>query len=813
MEKSIKYAMYVVLLIAMIITGHPYSNISAIAILLELVVFIYFAVKLIKKEKLILESMDYLVVILGISSILPFIFKTNISMQNSISYIIKYITVIGVFFATKDILKKDKKFVKGINNVIIISGIILLVIGIDKMTTNLFGNMLGKLITLRKSNLTDIRLESIFVYANAFAAYIGFCFIISMGNYFNEERKINKMFYGLAECICLIGIILSSSRILILSLGIVMLIYMFLNRNIIKKIIINVLINGIIAICYSAIFMKFIILNNFLIIWIGLLIVPVVTIIANENIERLIKVKNKYYILLLSIVIIFFVVGLFWKTELVLFETNKSENEVIKQIGKLKENESYKFKIELEANTNIDNNYSIVIQEKNKYFKIIKETKIEIQNDERSKEFEIKATEGATELFIKFYCNKLQDGNYLKIKSLSINGKEEALNYKYLPADIVNKFLKLNFNTKSVWERFMFYKDAIKESNNHLLMGVGGGSWETLHPYVRSSFYQATEIHSYPVQLLLENGVIGFFAYIGILILLIYRFCKCKEKNIEINSIFCATLLLVIHSTFDLEISFFSIMILLYMYCAILDFKLGDYKSENSISPIILIMFLLFAMLVNIGNIYAKYIIKPQIAKEPDMMKKIELQKKCISYNPALIEYKTQLIQQLQIYKKYKPMSQEEKNELAIQTIQIISELYKNEKKYDDLVFVSILEKNSIELLNNKIEVGEIGIDLLYKKFQDMEDANKYNATKEIEKFELIEKTMDDLKKLGNPKIIEFYNLAMEQIEKSIKRLDDYDACRITKEEAKHAQTTLEIIKENIRNGVKNGVFSINTSV
>lgn len=813
MEKGIKYAMYVVLLIAMLVTGHPYSNISVIAILIELVVYIYFTAKLIRKEKLIVGSMDYLVVILGISSMLPFILKTNVSMQNSINYIIKYITVIGIFFATKDILKKDKKFVKGINNVIIISGIILLVIGIDKMTTNLFDNMLGKWIILRRSKLTDIRLESIFVYANAFAAYIGFCFIISMGNYFNEERKINKMFYGLAECLCLIGIILSSSRILILSLSIVMLIYMFLNRSIIKKIIINVLINGIIAICYSAIFMKFIILNNFLIIWIGLLIASVVAIIANENIERLIKVKSKYYILILSIVIIFFLVGLFWKTELVLFETNKSENEVIKQIGKLKENEIYKFKIDLEANTNIDNNYSIVIQEKNRYFQIIKETKIEIQNDERSKEFEIKATEGATELFIKFYCNKLQDGNYLKIKSLSINGKEEALNYKYLPADIVNKFLKLNFNTKSVWERFYFYKDATKESKEHPLIGIGGGAWEFVHPYARTSFYEATEIHSYPVQLLLENGVIGFLAYIGILVLLIYKFYKFKEKNIEINSIFCATLLLVIHSTFDLEVSFFSIMILLYMYCAILDFELSDNKSKNSISPIILIMFVLFAMLINAGNIYAKYIIKPQIAKEPDMMEKIALQKKCISYNPALIEYKTQLIQQLQIYKKYKAISQEEKNELAIQTIQSISELYKNEKKYDDLVFVSILEKNSIELLSNEIEEGETGIDLLYKKFQDMEDANKYDKIEEIEKIELIEKTIADLSKLKNPKTIDFYNLAMRQIEVAIKRFDDYEACRITEERAKQIQIELKTIEERIRNGVNNGIFSTDASV
>lgn len=804
MKKFFRYTIYVALLISTFLIQPLNKDINIMAVVLEGVIIIYLLTKLIKKEKLNIQGIDYLVILLGISSILPIIFKTNVSMENSVKYLIKYMTMVSIYFIIRQLSYEDKKVSKGINNVILISSVILLVIGIDKMTNGYFDKFVGKFIFVAKSNLTDIRMESSFMYANTFAAYMGFSFIISLGSYLTAEIKKNKCIYGTIECLTLIGIILSSSRILILMLAVIMILYLILNRNKFKEIIINVGINGIIAMCYSTLFMKLIIRNNFLLIWLGLAMTVLIAVIINMNSDKIIKIKNRYFIVIIAIIAIFCIVGVLWKDELVLFKSTSSDKEVIKQIGKVEGNRIYKFRIELEANTDIADNYSITIQEKNKFFNIIKETPIEVKNDEHIKEFEFKMAESTTELFIKFSCNNLVDGDYLKISKLYIDGKEEILNYKYLPADIVNKFLKLEFNTKSVWERFNFYKDATKEFSNHWLIGIGGGAWEYIHQYIRSSFYQVTEVHSYPVQLLLENGLIGFLAYSAIVLILIYKFWKYKEKTLEINSIFFAILLVILHSIFDFNFSHFFFMIAFFMYVAILNNKTTktDKKVHSThIITVVLIVILMFSMYMNIGKITAKYIIKPHMSKVSGIGNKINLQYKCIRHNPSSIDYKVGLIQQLQIYKKYVAKSQEEKDEISIETIEAIERLYQGEKLFDNLVVLEILKNNSIELIEHGKQEGEKGLELLYNKFQSMEDSYKYDSNKEVEKNKIIVDTVNELSKLNNDKKTEFYNLAMKQIDISINRFNDYEACRSTKEEAQYVQRQLSEIKENMKDG------------
>ena len=804
MKKFFRYIIYTALLISTLLIQPLSRDINIMAVVLEVVAIAYLITKLIKKEKLNTQRIDYLVIVLGISSILPIIFKTNVSMQNSVKYLIKYSTMVSIYFVVKQLSSEDKKISKGINNVILISSVILLVIGIDKMTTGYFDKFIGKFIFVEKTNLTDIRMESSFMYTNTFAAFMGFTFIISLGSYLMAENKKRKAIYGAFECLTLIGIILSSSRILILTLAIIMIIYLILNRNKFKEIIITVGINGIIAMCYSALFMKLIIRNNFLLIWLGLAITIFMAIIINTNSDKVVKIKNRYFIAIIVSITIFCAVGILWKDELVLFKSSSADKDVVKQIGKVEGNKTYNFRIELEANTNRDNNYSIIIQEKNKYFETIKETSVEIKKDETVKELELEMAESTTELFMKFSCNDLVDGEYLKINKLYIDGKEEVLNYKYLPADVVNKFLKIDFNTKSVWERFNFYEDATKEFQNHWLIGIGGGAWEYIHPYIRTSFYQVTEVHSYPVQLLLENGLIGFLAYSAIILILIYKFLRCKDKTLEVNSIFCAILLVVVHSIFDFNFSHFFFMIVFFVYVAILNNKITKIDNEvynTHVITAVLLVILAFSIYMNIGKISAKYVIKPHIAKVSGINNKITLQYKSIRYNPSSIDYKVRLIQQLQIYKKYVAKKQDEKDELSIETIEVIESLYQDEKLFDDLIILEILKNNSIELIRNGKSEGEKGLDLLYNKFRNMENSYKYDNKKEVEKNRIIADTAIELKAIDSESANKFYSLVEKQIAVSIRRFDDYEACRSTKEDAKYIQSQLSKIKESIKNG------------
>lgn len=804
MKMFFRYIIYVALLISTFLIQPLNKDINIMAVILEIVAVVYLLTRLFKKEKLNISVIDYLVILLGISSILPIIFKTNISMENSVKYLIKYMTVVSIYLVIKQLSYEDKKISKGINNVILISSVILLIIGLDKMTNGFFDKLVGRFIFVAKSNLIDIRMESSFMYANTFAAYMGVAFIISLGSYLVAETKNNKCIYGTIECLTLIGIILSSSRILILVLAIIMLLYLILNRNRFKEIIMTAGINGIIAMCYSALFMKLIIRNNFLLIWLGLAITIFIAVIINMNSDKIVKIKNRYFIAIIATIALFCIVGVLWKDELVLFKSTSSDKDVIKQIGKVEGNRTYDFKIELEASTNIDNNYSITIQEKNKYFEIIKETPIKINRDETIKEFEFKMAESTTELFIKFSCNNIVDGDYLKISKLYIDGKEEVLNYKYLPADIVNKFLKLEFNTKSVWERFNFYEDAIKEFQNHWLIGIGGGAWEYIHPYIRSSFYQVTEVHSYPVQLLLENGLIGFLAYSAIVLILIYKFWRCKGKNLEINSIFCAILMVILHSIFDFNFSHFFFMIVFFIYVAVLDNKITRIDKKiycTHVITIVLLVILAFSMYMNIEKISAKYIIKPHMAKVSGIGNKINLQYQCIRYNPSSIDYKVGLIQQLQIYKKYVAKDQDKKDALSMETIEVIENLYQDEKLFDNLVVLEILKNNSIELIQHGKQEGKKGLELLYNKLYSMENSYKYDMSKEVEKNKIIVDIVNELNKINNDKKTEFYDLAMKQIDISINRFNDYEACRSTNEEIQYVQSQLSEMKESMRNG------------
>lgn len=146
------------------------------------------------------------------------------------------------------------------------------------------------------------------------------------------------------------------------------------------------------------------------------------------------------------------------------------------------------------------------------------------------------------------------------VKSLTINGKEHPLKYRYLPVSLVDKIKSIHVNNKSVWERGTFYQDALKIIKNNLLFGRGGNAWRYEYEKVQSYQYGAKEIHSYPLQILMDYGIISLIALLYI-VCVIVREAIIYEKK-ENFGICISILLLLAHSFIDFDMSFFYIMLM-----------------------------------------------------------------------------------------------------------------------------------------------------------------------------------------------------------------------------------------------------------
>ena len=106
----------------------------------------------------------------------------------------------------------------------------------------------------------------------------------------------------------------------------------------------------------------------------------------------------------------------------------------------------------------------------------------------------------------------------------------------------------------------MFWKDAIKLIIKNPIVGYGGEAFLYLHQSVQDIYYMSAETHSYPLQILLENGIIGILAYTCILGYYIIFIIKQKEKEIIDIGVILTLGILILHSAMDFEMTYMYII-------------------------------------------------------------------------------------------------------------------------------------------------------------------------------------------------------------------------------------------------------------
>ncbi|MEQ6119637.1 O-antigen ligase family protein [Reichenbachiella sp. MALMAid0571] len=100
--------------------------------------------------------------------------------------------------------------------------------------------------------------------------------------------------------------------------------------------------------------------------------------------------------------------------------------------------------------------------------------------------------------------------------------KEESNTTKKENQEEVSILKKINTNSESINERLVVWQESIGIIKDHPVLGVGPGNWKVTVPYyriggIRNDYGKIVRIrpHNIYVQVLTENGIIGFLLYYG----------------------------------------------------------------------------------------------------------------------------------------------------------------------------------------------------------------------------------------------------------------------------------------------------------
>lgn len=129
-----------------------------------------------------------------------------------------------------------------------------------------------------------------------------------------------------------------------------------------------------------------------------------------------------------------------------------------------------------------------------------------------------------------------------------------------LPSTIAERIAAINLKTFTVVERNVFYKDAMKIVKDNAIIGSGGGGWTSLYSKYKTYDYYTTQTHNYLLQVLIETGIPGLVALIGVYAGILhqaYLYLKtkeCKERMLFVG-ILCSVAVLALHSIIDFDMA------------------------------------------------------------------------------------------------------------------------------------------------------------------------------------------------------------------------------------------------------------------
>lgn len=554
---NLKIILYsILLIIGNLIVGIPgKENLVVVNCLYILIGIIYYLYKLIKYKnyKILTNKLDIFVFIfLMICPFLPLMFDTYASLEKSMLEVFRAISVFSMYIITRDLLKTNKKNIKIILNSFLISGVIFCILGFDIIGPNLVYPYLHKYLGFSQIKESSY-IVSAFGYKNAFGIYIGIMLLISL--YCSREYSKKYIILSIIFAICLFC---SGSMI--------------------------------------AIAMSFIIAYIY-----------IISIIKNKK-KSLIITFAIFFTML--IILILFITIIMQNKDTFSFDGASNERYAL---GNINANAKYRFKFDVENQSS--NNYKIKIRQLNSNQIDEKYEEITIESGFKgTKSCNLITNSNIKYIFIQFSENK-EATESLKVYNAKINDKEIVLKYKYLPSSLVRMGREYIFKGNSISERFMMIKAGIKLGLQEPIVGQGAHAW-----MYRSNEFQdwvsgARYMHSYPVDIFIQYGIIGVIVFAGIIVSCVLIFKKNNDRNLLF--ILVCLLLILLHSSLDFDMKYVTIFMDMFVLFAIVSsYQENNKKTKNEKTIVVLIVLAIYLFSSILSVLHVVYCITKNEAIE-----------------------------------------------------------------------------------------------------------------------------------------------------------------------------------------------------
>lgn len=506
----------------------------------------YLIIKKVKKEKnvIIKGKIDILVLLFMMAVAIPYIAKTYVSLEGCCNFILKYWAVYGMYLLVRNIIVDDKK-IKILLSSIVISSIIPIIFGFDKLTVNLLEPFYQ---LINAVAIEDTRMISTFGYANTFAVYLVLTESIAIALFSNTDNKKVKILYICYIIVAAITILLTQSKATFALIAIT--IFIFIIKGIKdKKITKNWMIAGV---CFVILF--------FVYFWIAI------------QIDKPLKIEGE------------------------------EKNCVIRGITP---NTQYQFELDINAQTSKTyDTFEIMVVEVTRHFSERHLGRLSFANFNGIKTLNFQTSEYADHIEIRI-ANPLKQ--QLTINRLKINDIPYIIEYKIIPDELVRVFTTFNFKNSSVWQRVDYWRAGLEIVKDNWLLGAGGNTWRMQYGQVQDYLYYAKEAHSYPLEVWMSFGLLGIVSYIGILGITGYHTINRLKNSTQGSKKYKIMLaigigigILVIHSFMDFDMSYLIIEMLFFTLIALLNEQDKTIEANTNIIENVIVLIL---AIISIGNL------------------------------------------------------------------------------------------------------------------------------------------------------------------------------------------------------------------
>lgn len=722
----------------------PNRTFTQLLIILETLIYIIIA-KIKKQEKILIkDKIDIAVIVMMVITFIQLIFKTYCSLSYTIEISIIYFIVYSMYILVRNLVTTPKR--KNIFiNVMLLSSTVIIIFGIDRINFNVFQKFYD--ISL-SSQVFDTRMTSTLGYWNAVFAYIVSLMIIALGKYLSTENKKVAGLYAIYICLAMYAFYFCNSRAGMIIFALIFIAYLIKLKNInkaVQSILLLIFTYGLILV-FDKINTAY---NTHITVIAGVTITLIATYFFGTILKKIDNIEIKNVKRSALIIIALLLIG---GTAYIAIAKNYSEPFDMEKWGKLvalydlKSNNKYKMKIDLESENGKQLTVKIFQVDVQRHKQCIYEQTYTTKEGKILEEFEIETKpENIEKIEIQFIGLDSKQWTFNKIY---INGKEDIVNYKYLPNSIMRLTKTLKLNTLSVTERLSMYRSGFQLFLEHPIVGNGAKTFANMYEKVREYGYGTMEVHSFYMDILMDYGLIGIIACFSIIGITMYNFIKRKDKkNILTISIFASWIFVVIHTMFDFDLAYMLTLANFYIVIALINEEDRNITKNTKIAEYAIIAIMAICVVINGFRLIGDKLYREGKYKE------------AMTYMPYYVKNMNEYIKSNE--DKY-GLSRNLKKDVLIRYLGN----EKNTKQYENIKY---LYEISIDLIKtNNINEGIEGLQEIIKLIENDDIIVKYDIKRKDEWSIFINNIKNEIQEINS----QFDNEELKEINEKIQTIE-----------------------------------------